>query len=1059
MAERVFQNFRCWHPERISNVINKVAIAVDDATFMATHTPFKTIRDEKSKPGVTSEEELLAELWRCADNDQHAFVVVQGIHGTGKSHLIRWLQNRYQARASKDEIVLLIKRADNSLRQTLIQILDKGLFEGNVFAADKKKLEEATQELSERGLEDALINNLQVAHGMVIRSELTLPKEKQPSNSISKRLESFLFDEVIRDELCSEDGAIKRITRHISGRQKDLQSNDSPAFFSDDFNFRIEIRKQIQRNPNSHENTKALVKKLAIEKFQQDLADYLNNLLEFAIGHATKLTSDYFKQMFFDLRRELQKKGRSLVLFIEDITAFTGLAAGLVDVLAEAHGTANPEFCRLISVIGIVDYYYDSHFPDNMKDRVTHHLTLNSPGDQNKQESHLLKDPDILCDLTVRYLNAIRLTPEQLENWFKNGAEPDELPNHCSECSYRQPCHAAFGCVNVNNAQNKTVQIGLYPFNQQAIITMYNNIIEQKFRTPRTLLNSIVAYVLNNHGQLIERGLFPPPRTEVGNDFSAPNLRDFNQRDLLNHLARNHQEQIESLAVFWGDRTLNKGYTPIGEPTIGGLTAGTYIAFSLPFIGDEIEIKDTHASAKHPSFDEQASTSSLPVRSEPSARPPRDDKEQDPVLINIDNWASGHESLQYYDDLVTLLARFVKESIDWDAHSISPTLVTDRIRQRFFVVEGQAGRISQTYHLFFERSRSLAAALQALHQLNQKDRSLTPAQCGAYLLKLSTWLEETESQIVDFVREPHFKTPSSISSVKLLGQSALWLGCLSGDLSQEATSPSVLFHSLISSCQAIKWADAIDQAQGIRGTKWTQLMARRQISENVASIRSELLEQVNCRQGPRGDLKMLDAATLLDMLQEMKSTDWQLPKCDFRVEDDNQIWTAIRDVHSSLREHFRAVLSAEHQALTNLAKQIGTAIGDHTIAETFAAIQNLLDAFQNAGLGYRSEYSPPDYESADTDYKQSASLTDLSSFSEQAVAISGALELTRNMTQLATYLKNTITFIEEQQAWLTNQTPKGTATTDLDKLIEDVEAVYTDLEQRLAQLSQEVLQT
>lgn len=1053
MVERVFQNYRCWQPERISNVINKVAIAVDDAIFMATHTPFKTIRDEKSKPGVTSEEELLAELWRCADNDQHAFIVVQGIPGTGKSHLIRWLQNRYQAKSSKDEIVLLIKRANNSLRQTLLQILEKGIFEDEVFAVYKKKLEEATRHLSERGLEDTLINSLQVAHG-----EVDLPQDKRPSSSIGKRLEYFLLDPLIRNELRSEDGAIKRITRHISGSRRDFQNDHPPTFFASDFDFNLELRQRLQRSTDGYRETKDLVNKLVNEKYRQDLADYLNELLEFAIGQATALTSDDFKRMFFDLRRELRKQGRSLILFIEDITAFTGLAAGLVDVLAEEHREANPEFCRLTSVIGITDYFYNSHFPDNMKDRVTHHLTLNVLTDQNRQESHLLRDPNALGDLTARYLNAIRLPAEKLDDWFKDGAEPDQLPNHCAECPYRQPCHAAFGYVNVNNAQNKTAQLGLYPFNQQAIVTMYHN-IEQKSRTPRTLLNSIVAYVLNSHGQLIERGLFPPPRIEIGNDFSAPNLREFAQRDLLNHLPKNEQEQIESLAVFWGDRTLNKGHTPTGEPTIGGLTAGIYTAFSLPFIGDGTEVADTLPSVKPPSAEEPVPTPPAPSRLEPPAQTPQYE-EPDPILIDIDNWISGHEQLRYYNDLATLLARFVKESIDWDAHSISPTLVTDRIRQRFFVIEGQAGRISQTYHLFFERSRSLAAALQALHQLNQKDRSLTPAQYGAYLLKLSTWLEETESQIVDFVREPHLKTPSSIPSVKLLGQSALWLGCLSGDLSQEATSPSVLFHSLISSCQAIKWADAIDQAQGVRGTKWTQLMARRQISENVALIRSELLEQVNCRQGPRGDLKMLDAATLLDMLQEMKSTDWQLlPKCDFRVEDDNRIWTAIRDVHSSLREHFRAVLSAEHQALTNLTKQIGTAIGDHTIAETFAAIQNLLDGFQNAGLGYRSEYSPPDYESADTDYKQSASLTDLSSFSEQAVAISGALELTRNMTQLATYLKNTITFIEEQQAWLTNQTPKGTATTDLDKLIEDVEAVYTDLEQRLAQLSQEVLQT
>src|SRR5690606_34959143 len=112
---------------------------------------------------------------------------------------------------------------------------------------------------------------------------------------------------------------------------------------------------------------------------RQQLATYLNQLLEFAISQTTALTGDDLKNMFHDLRRELRKQGRALVLFIEDITAFTGLDAGLIDVLVTQHtGETNSHFCRLISVIGITDDFYATRFPDNLRERITHHLTLNA---------------------------------------------------------------------------------------------------------------------------------------------------------------------------------------------------------------------------------------------------------------------------------------------------------------------------------------------------------------------------------------------------------------------------------------------------------------------------------------------------------------------------------------------------------------------------------------------------------------------------------------------------------------------------------------------------------
>ena len=98
--------------ERIGIVINKEALSVDRANFLATHVPMRRIVDELAPRPLqaTSESGLLAELKRKAAADEHVFAVVKGMPGTGKSHLIRWLREQY-ASAHPQETVLLIARA------------------------------------------------------------------------------------------------------------------------------------------------------------------------------------------------------------------------------------------------------------------------------------------------------------------------------------------------------------------------------------------------------------------------------------------------------------------------------------------------------------------------------------------------------------------------------------------------------------------------------------------------------------------------------------------------------------------------------------------------------------------------------------------------------------------------------------------------------------------------------------------------------------------------------------------------------------------------------------
>jgi Cdc6-like AAA superfamily ATPase len=106
MTDQIFERIVCWKDYRINQVINTEAVAVDRENFLASHAPFRRIKYSQVSREIpdTSEEAFLAELNRQAASDQHVFAVILGIPGTGKSHLIRWIKEKY-TQTSQNEVI------------------------------------------------------------------------------------------------------------------------------------------------------------------------------------------------------------------------------------------------------------------------------------------------------------------------------------------------------------------------------------------------------------------------------------------------------------------------------------------------------------------------------------------------------------------------------------------------------------------------------------------------------------------------------------------------------------------------------------------------------------------------------------------------------------------------------------------------------------------------------------------------------------------------------------------------------------------------------------------
>ena len=113
---------------RISSVVKPDSITASQGDFLATHVAIKklSVLDKFSLVPETSSyfsEEEIYRQYVLNPNNEHQFIAVYGQSGTRKSHLIRWLDANFQNDRPDNEVVLFVRRSDNTLKGTIRQLL------------------------------------------------------------------------------------------------------------------------------------------------------------------------------------------------------------------------------------------------------------------------------------------------------------------------------------------------------------------------------------------------------------------------------------------------------------------------------------------------------------------------------------------------------------------------------------------------------------------------------------------------------------------------------------------------------------------------------------------------------------------------------------------------------------------------------------------------------------------------------------------------------------------------------------------------------------------------
>lgn len=561
--------------ERISYVARPDSITTSEGDFLATHVAIKKLKvlekfDIAPTGGKFFSEEDIFKKYILNPEDRHQFIAIYGQSGTGKSHLIRWFAARYEQSKHKDEVLLFIRRSDNTLKGTIRQLLEKPEVQGISNKEIYERLVKASVSVEENKLKDLIY------HNFIIEIDHDLDDHDiQLGNVMKRKVVAFLNNEIVHDFLLRKKGPIERMYSKIA--EHSTVDRDTIAQFEiEDFLVSQDLYESIQRAGGDRKAERLALELLSDEKgatTAKKIADYLNQFRNDVIQRCAGIEPGDFKQIFLDIRKELFRLDKKLTLFIEDVTSFTGVDTALLDALIEEHTGKRDggSLCRISSVVGTTNNYLQHNFKDNHKDRITKYVYI--PSD--------VLDEDGLYEFVARYVNTMSLNEDIISDWVNGHANPEDYPIHDVVEGKN------WEYINVGHGK----KINIYPFTKNSILYFYNNALEKGHQTPRYIIRDIIEPVVRD--AILNKENFPSIDVKIVNVNTTLSFRIHSQVD--------DQDVADKLLKFmsvWGNGTPDQ-YEENGKTYISAISKDMYDDFSFPVLQmDKVEAPKTSPQKK-----------------------------------------------------------------------------------------------------------------------------------------------------------------------------------------------------------------------------------------------------------------------------------------------------------------------------------------------------------------------------------------------------------------------------------------------------------------------------
>jgi len=417
--------------KRINKVMQVEATVPYKTDFLLTHVPFENLFHGKTTP--ITEKELLSDI--LLDNpEQHKCIMVLGSNGSGKSHLIRWLYEKYLDKIDTDvEKVLLISRAHNTLQDTLMQILNADIFPEDIKEKELEKIRTAQTEISGTELRKTINFSFTLLLDKDVQKKV---KGAELDWQIIEMLKNYMMDDYILNMFfMRKNGPLDRICSKLNSIDgAEVEDFEGEVFTEKDFDITLDqLKSHIEGGDNpSNRYTQILARKFYqnSNNIRKKTVNYLNSKVDEVVQKSLKLSSTDFQRLFERLRIKLKEQGMRLSLFVEDINAFTGIDLALMNVLITNHeAEGNDACCRLCSVVGSTIDFYETKVPTSVQERIK-----DDGAEIFIREESLFKNQDDLVKFAAKYINACYLSEEELSAWEENGWDEYALP--LAECTY-----------------------------------------------------------------------------------------------------------------------------------------------------------------------------------------------------------------------------------------------------------------------------------------------------------------------------------------------------------------------------------------------------------------------------------------------------------------------------------------------------------------------------------------------------------------------------------------------------------------------------------------------
>lgn len=896
--------------ERISYVARPDSITTSEGDFLATHVAIKKLKvlekfDIAPTGGKSFSEEDIFKKYILNPEDRHQFIAIYGQSGTGKSHLIRWFAARYEQSKPKDEVVLFIRRSDNTLKGTIRQLLEKPEVQGISNKEIYERLVKASISVEENKLKDLIY------HNFIIEIDHDLDDHDiQLGNVMKRKVVAFLNNEIVHDFLLRKKGPIERMYSKIA-EHSTVDRDTIAQFEKEDFLVSQDLYESIQRAGGDRKAERLALELLSDEKgatTAKKIADYLNQFRNDVIQRCAGIEPGDFKQIFLDIRKELFRLDKKLTLFIEDVTSFTGVDTALLDALIEEHTGKRDgvSLCRISSVVGTTNNYLQHNFKDNHKDRITKYVYI--PSD--------VLDEDGLYEFVARYVNTMSLNEDIISDWVNGHANPEDYPIHDVVEGKN------WEYINVGHGK----KINIYPFTKNSILYFYNNVLEKGHQTPRYIIRDIIEPVVRD--AIFNKENFPSIDVKIVNVNTTLSFRIHSQVD--------DQDAVDRLLKFmsvWGNGTPDQ-YEENGKIYISAISKDMYDDFSFPVLQmDKVEApkispqKKASNNATTPKV-----TSEVSIDASEIVIPAAKIKKVNDANTLLTKWtnekkidisatvgAAGTVHSAIYDEIPDYLFT----AINWQVEGIS----MDNARKvkdsavLLVALEGQTKKEGLYVLPANWNSINIILAFVRWKEYGNKSWNYPDADFDAYLI--TTWTESIKKTLVTKVSE--YKRGIETKYIEAAVSAEIYRTILAGEFREKSLKNFNL--------QTLLASKPNKATSNSHCSEWKSLVSV--MSQKSADVNNQqtVRRYFNIGQGGASTNVVLDAIALSKVFGKVKKSrliiEPEEKQNDDRIKQRRDAYTFLNDIE----ERIESVAKSELENGKAKLQRIYDAFGDNEIRE------------------------------------------------------------------------------------------------------------------------------